>query len=493
MPDHPTLSKASTPEKITEAVACFDWFERHRALCPAEHIPSEADLTAWQPNCSDAAQVEAREAATAMGLIDPAGDMPAVEQWRWQAMDGYEWKAMDGYEWKAMDATLREYIGDRVDADSVLATLESHGAIVKRPRLVFAAGLRRRANEAVRGVFVWDLVELHRRWAEIPNDNRPRHPLVPLVAAWQRSRPRQVDPERRQDRRILPCIRVRDGPPERQAGMLFGGLHEGRRIACPELPLWSEVAPAKRVPLLDLVDAAGLPVMARGKGVPLPLRLFVRALASVAPEHRSPSPVRLALTLGELRDGLWPNGWRIGQHWPELREALIHARDYAIHDGHGRWFPVALRYMPDAPALDDMIVLDIAFPDGSRSGPPVVLPDMGRLSVESAPRWRAYIAAHSVAWQPGITRVSAPKAGNRILWTRNRMAYPVLTLEDRRRLAFGAGDRKHRTRKVINDAFRDLPGLVVVSEHASNDRTGEVGWQVLPEDAARVVGKGDAE
>ena len=273
--------------------------------------------------------------------------------------------------------------------------------------------------------------------------------------------------------------------------MLFGGLHEGRRIERPELPLWPEVAPTKRVPLLDLVDAAGLPVMARGPGVPLPLRLFVRALTAVRPEHRGLSTVRIAPTLRELRNGLWPNGWRVGQHWPELRKALIHARDYAIHDGCGRWFPVALRYMPDAPALDDVIVLDIAFPDRSRSGPPVALPDMDRLSVESAPRWRAYIAAHSVAWRPGITRVRAPKAGNRILWTRNRMAYPVLTLEDRRRLAFGAGDRKHRTRKAIDDAFRDLPGLVVVSEREVHPGTGEVGWLVLPEAAALAVGDGE--
>ena len=64
-------------------------------------------------------------------------------------------------------------------------------------------------------------------------------------------------------------------------------------------------------------------------------------------------------------------------------------------------------------------------------------PDMDRLSVESAPRWRAYIAAHSVAWQPGTTRVPVPRTG-RFVWTRNLATYPVLTLNDRRRFAFGA-------------------------------------------------------
>ena len=228
--------------------------------------------------------------------------------------------------------------------------------------------------------------------------------------------------------------------------MLFGGLHEGRRIEAPELPLWPDVAPAKRVLLLDLVDAAGLPVMAEGRGAPLPLRLFVRALASVRPEHRRLVTARIAPTLRELRDGLFPNGWERRRDWPRLRDSLMNARDYAIHDGRGRWFPVALRSMPDDPALDDVIVIDIAFPPGSHSGPPVALPDMDRLSVESASRWRAYIAAHSVAWQLGTTRVPIPRS-RRFVWTRNLAAYPVLTLDDRRRFAFGAGEAKHRTLK----------------------------------------------
>ena len=307
-----------------------------------------------------------------------------------------------------------------------------------------------------------------------------------LLALVVEEMPVDVEPETRQDKRILPRIAVSESRPERKAGMLFAGLHEGRRIHAPELPLFPEVAPAKRVPILDLVDAAGLPVMARGRGAPLPLRLFVRALASVRPEDRRRPTVGFALRLRELRDGLFPNGgWRVGKHWPELRHALMHARDYAIHDGRGRWFPVALRYMPDAPNLDDIIMLEVAFPPGSYSGPVVNLPEMDRLSVDSAARWRAYIGAHSLAWQPGTTRVPAPRAGGRYVWTRDLAAYPVLTVEDRRRLAFGAGDKKHRTRSEIDAAFRDLPGLIVLTEQAANDRTGEVGWLVLPEDAAR--------
>ena len=139
--------------------------------------------------------------------------------------------------------------------------------------------------------------------------------------------------------------------------------------------------------------------------------------------------------------------------------------------------------MPDNPKLDGHIVLDIALPPGAHSSPAVNLPAMDSLSAESAARWRAYIAAHSLAWQPGITRVPA-RRGGRFGWTRNRNAYPILTVEDRRWLAFGAGDTKHRTKAEIDAAFRNLPDLVVVSENEARDATGEIGWLVLPRAAA---------
>ena len=240
------------------------------------------------------------------------------------------------------------------------------------------------------------------------------HPLSP----WQRrgcrsardvelEQPVSVEPDRRKDKCILPRIVAGAEQPERKVGMLFGGLNEGRRITTPELPLWPEVASAKRVLILDLIDATGLPVMAGGQGAPLPLRLFVRALATVKPDARKLPIVRLALTLCELRDGLFPNGWERQRDWPKLRQALTHAGDYAIHDGYGRWFPLALRYLPDSPGLDEMIVLDVAYPPGSHSGPVVDLPEMARLSVISV---SGVLTSRCIRW-PGnpVQRVFPPR------------------------------------------------------------------------------------
>ena len=316
----------------------------------------------------------------------------------------------------------------------------------------------------------------------------PRHPVAPLVDAWQR-RPRVFVAETRRDRRVLPRIESWESRPERRAGELFGGLSHGRdpRAGLPALP--SSVPERHRVILLDLVDAAGLPVVARGGAVPLESRLTVRVLMCVRPEDRRSPSGMIAVTLREFRDGLFPNGWQRWRDWPRLRHALIRARDHALYDGSGRWWPIALRYMPDTPRLNDFIVLDVAYPPGSYSGSTVPLRAVDVLSVESAARWRACLAAHSLAWRPGVTRVPAPLAGGRFTWSRELLAYPVLTSSDRRRLAFGAQYAKHRGREDIDSAFRGLPGLVVVSERAVDPRTGEAGWIVLPEEAAAAVNK----
>ena len=438
------LESASTAPEILAALARACWHNAHAGKrCPDEAIPTEPALCAWLKHCPEAARREARERLVAMYGAHVSG-------WSW------------------LTITAR-YAGEASEDSGPDGTADT---------LPLALGVMASA-EAV-GLTFTDCGTVHRAWLALPEADRPKHPLAPFVAAWQ-EQPREVEPERRKDSRILPRIEPGAEHPERKAGMLFGGLHEGRRVEAPELPLFPAIAPAKRVPLLDLVDEAGVPVMTRGRGAPLVARLFVRTLASVKVADRGLATVRLAVTLRELIAGLFPTGgWRVGRDWPKLRHALLHARDYAIHDGRGRWFPVALRYLPDQPKLDDLVVLDVAFPPGSATGPTIDLPAMDQLSVQSAARWRAYIAAHSLAWRPGITRVPVPRAAGRYGWSRDPTHYPILTLDDRRRFAFGAGDSKHRTRTEIDAAYRDLPGLVILDKRASDPKTGEVGWRIVP-------------
>ena len=296
-----------------------------------------------------------------------------------------------------------------------------------------------------------------------------------------------VEAESRQDKRILPRVQVREAPAKEQ-GRLFARAGTRNDLPAPMLPLFPKSAPEKRVAILDLMDASGVPVMARGRGVPLSARLLVRAMATVRPEDRGRELVRLAITADELRRALFGERWRARQ-WKQLQDALLHARDYTIHDGSGLWFPLALRRMPDQWHPTDEVILDVAFPPKSTSGPIVDLPEMETLSRQSAARWRAYIAAMTLAWRPGVTRVRTRY--RRHAWSRDAGRYLILTDEDRHRLAFGAGDRKHRTRTEIDRPFIGLPGLRVIDMQRTNVETGETGWIVVPEAAARAIDAGE--
>ena len=58
--------------------------------------------------------------------------------------------------------------------------------------------------------------------------------------------------------------------------------------------------------------------------------------------------------------------------------------------------------------------------------------------------------------------------------------YPVLTLDDLRRLAFGDRDAKNRTRVAILAPWLDLPDLTLVE--ATNPRTEVRSYRLLPTD-----------
>ena len=313
-----------------------------------------------------------------------------------------------------------------------------------------------------------------------------RHPLAPLVRAWAK-RPPIVAAATRADP-LLPVVQSVREAPEREAGRLaFAGILDGRELPA-QLPMFP--APeGPRVPLLELADYRGGPIMARGRGAPLDLRLFVGACLLTEHEFRA-ARARLAVTVGELRDWLFPNGWERRRDWPRVRAALWKARDYTIPDGKGLWLPFALRGDPGAGAgLCDEVVIDVELPPGSAHGPKIDRRTLAALGVESAPRFRAYLAAHSVAWRPGATRVPHPRNTAVKLWTGDPDKYPILTAADRRRLAYGEGDKRNRTRSGkggIDTPWEGLPGVEVITRSASTT-DGRRGWIIVPAKAAEAI------
>ena len=430
---HPTYSTAATTGEIIAAVARAAWWKEHgSAQCPENMIPTESDLCEY-------VQVSGG------GIVanDP---------------------------------------GEAGDSRLFIDVSEP-----KTPGIVPDDRIKRAPMHRLS-----DVKTAHADFIALPAGDRGPHPLERLVREWQ-ERPPLVEQETRKDKRILPKIEVLPAHPARERGMLFGGLTDGRKPSETELPLVPQFSERNRVAILDVVDATGLPIMARGKGAPLALRFGIRSLLTVKPHDRRRQSVRLAITLGELAAGLYPTKF-YSRDWPKLRNVLLEARNYGmlIEDGRSLWFPWAVRRLPaeHAPSKDDLVVVDLAFPPGSAEGPLIDLATLDQLGVESAPRYRAYLAVHSLNWQNGITRVPVDMRRDQWRWAKDAARYPVVTLEERRRLAFGNDDRKHRTAAEIDAAFANLPGLVIVDRNARDPRSGVKGWRIMPADAVDLSGEG---
>ena len=234
--------------------------------------------------------------------------------------------------------------------------------------------------------------------------------------------------------------------------------------------------------------------MAKGRGAPLDLRLFVGACI-MAPYEARKRGSRLAVTQRELRDFLFPNRWQRNRDWPAIQRALRRAHTYEI-PGRFTWRgQTVVNWVPfrlvggagDEATLDDLVVIDVELPPSSAAGPVIDRRDLAQLGVTSAPRFRAYIAAHSVAWKVGVTRRRHPRNRSVHLWSANPAHYPVLTVEDRDRLAFGDVDRaRWEGRRKADAHWEELPGVDILSRTATT-QDGRAGWVIVPEAAAVAI------
>ena len=472
-----TSERMAGAERLA-ALARATWAAAHDgAECPPEHIPTPHDLAAWWPW-----PVDLIEGLSAW-LTERTGPDPLT----FEAVVP-ELKTGDEPLTHVDVAALRKRLPD-ADLDR-LHLVTRYGPLPLRAAMEAAERIgMTRLSVTNQGLLIGVLDRL-------ADSSSILHPLAPLIHAWQRG-PREVDHETRVDRRIMPTLQVVGPTPERERGILFGGLVDDRPRSA-ELALFPDLEPPRhRVPLLEIVDRSGVPIRSQGRGAPLEARLLVRGgLLMIRPEDRHLETVRISITVGELLDGLWPprrdKRGMLDRHtrrnWPKLLDALYRARDWTVPDGRGgRWFPMALRRLPlsatdgDTPTLDELVVIDLAPVPGAVSGASVDLPALDRMGVTSGPRWRAYIAGRSLIWVPGTTRRPVPETeGKRFGWSRNQDDYAVLALNDLRRLAFGDQDAKNRTRAAILAPWQDLPDLTM--EEATDVRTGVRGWRLLPTD-----------
>jgi len=438
----------------------------------------------------------------------PANRIPSAQQLAAAAGAAPGWRASDAARGAGREWLRRLFPGAAwiKDDDGGLAAAHPPREGERAPHMILthaAAGLDQlKVGDRVGLLAVRSLADISAAWAvQAGREDAAGHPVAPLVADWQKGAPVRVRAEVRADKQILPGVTgaraarlaiAGGGPhPAREQALLALGVIPAADARAPELPLWERAADPKRVLALDFVTGAGRPFTPQGRGAPLgerfAHRLLMAAPINAAPGRRMEFRVRVA----DLARKFWP-GYRPSRHWPMLRAAMaeVNGAYIALPDG-GEWAPIRVWRRPGAGgALSDFFTIEARLPDGVGDGPAVDLPSLDKLGRDSPARYRAYLAAHALAWRPGRTRRRVPGA-DWWAWSRNQDDYLVLTAEDRRRLAFGLA-AMNRTKAQIDAAFEALPGLVVVSKNAQDLATGEVGWLVVPEDAASAIKRGRA-
>ena len=307
-----------------------------------------------------------------------------------------------------------------------------------------------------------------------------KHPLAPLIHAWH-SGPVEVLPVRdanghlRGDT-IMPRITMRDSGAQTDRLYLtpahFNLDAEGTQIV---LPGFGDSNTTSRIPLLpvglyDLGVEAGEARGGRG-AAPIPARMLVKlAAAPSAFVRHGERFVTYKITLGDLRDALWPserlNGSKRRQRsvryiWPHILNGIRiinHEARIPLLDpktGYG-YFHHLVRINENFGRIDlDMpvgVVLDI--PPEVEGG--VQLPKrLDQWGAESAPAYRALIGLSFLWHEPG--RTHAPIGGK---WLRKKGLdpYDPLTDDDVIALAYPSSVKTNR-RELARRAWSALETL----------------------------------
>ena len=255
------------------------------------------------------------------------------------------------------------------------------------------------AQEGVREI---GLEEIHSRWTGMSAEHRPRHPLGPLVSAWQQS-PHSITPERRR-RGIMPSpfatriSRVEQigcaqfDPP---SGLPGHGVPSSK-IAPAPFPGLEPGAPPQPALILGLFDhAAEISTLGNGKLGAAP-RIFLEALLGVPVDARDGRPYRCIYDVKEIVVQ-WL-GWDPHNYRPShpdyggiLRSACEGLRGMSVPVGAkgGFYYPLMLG-AGTGWGLDDRLEFIVRLPP-SEVGPPVDREMLRRLG-SHAPAYRAYLS-----------------------------------------------------------------------------------------------------
>ena len=273
---------------------------------------------------------------------------------------------------------------------------------------VVARGSKTRLDSALierteQVLIAYGLEDCHQAWATAAElDSELKHPIAPLIEAWFK-RPVQIEASRKRVG-ILPISMESAGA----LGYLPGlapeeaplGNQEGMGMLPGFAPVDSTIIPGA---LVQTWAAGGGKMVNRGRGAPVPLRIWFGLLTSIPYEaRRVPGRKRLEMTLRDLRDLIYfkPEGSR--HHFNPKRDIarmrgdlweVDQIRIRTMLPGYkapGLWRPVGVTLMPEA-HLDSPIIFDIELPPGSVGGAMIDRNAMRYFGVKSAPQYAAAI------------------------------------------------------------------------------------------------------
>lgn len=389
--DRKALEEAETTSTILGALARAGWRNCNGEECPKEHIPTEVDLCGWMATMPAEAHTAAIKRLDAV-LADLKklneevffqGEDPEQYHWMWDSLGGH--RLVSG-----------------------LFAVEADGDLICSP------------------VGTLESVEsVHRAWLAMP-DGRPDHPLAPIVESWQQ-RPPQVLPDQRRKGIVpqtlrgsqvfsqnVPLADHRSQIPLFPSTDLAGPVQHTYQA---ELPFFPVSQPGQLVPALpvQLYDQAGGALQTKGGGAPIALRLFFEALMSVRRDQRTEhQTTELTVTLRDLVDWIWPNGWNRRRNLPVLSWALKDLGELRIEWQRRLWNLVVARTLPTwETRLDDPIVLHVFSLPGSDRGPIIDRFYLRLCGLDSAPSYRSLLRI-AYLWDDA----KAKRGGRRVYATR---------------------------------------------------------------------------
>ena len=323
-----------------------------------------------------------------------------------------------------------------------------------------------------------DVLNVH---AEIEGrEDKPPHPLQPLVRAWL-ERPAKVESVTGNSPRLLPyglgLVTSKDESDTRTLALL-SNLAQGGQLRIPDFPDVDavDVRLALPVRLFDL--GVGQEKVYCNGAASLALRLFVFSLLALKVKDRG-RRVMFTVKLRDLLDRLYPNGRPSpAKYWLKLTEAaeLISGNaaripwyDYERRTG-GLWQAVTVRSIPrHKDALDDYVAIEVYLPPTARRGPPTS-PNLPAWGVKSARAYRLLLNLPAHWWVEGKT--FKPK-GKRAPWgmTLDADAYPVTTETALVRMAHPTSEDSNsrrlwqRTRDTLED-LADAGEILPIDERS---------------------------